>query len=77
MTAEVDCTEPRILEILLILDILLQTAEGKRTPDDAVSYICRLRSPERKIGQAQESLPYRGVTRLRQRTADRRGSQRN
>ena len=36
MTAEVDYTEPLILEILLILDILLQTTEGKRTPDDAV-----------------------------------------
>ena len=47
-----------ILEILLILDIPLQTAEGKRAPDDSVSDICRLRSPERKIGQAQASLPY-------------------
>ena len=62
MTAEVDCTEPRVLEILLILDILLQTAEGKRTPDDSVSDICSLRSPERKIGQEQVLLPYRGDT---------------
>ena len=74
-------SEPvEILEILLILDIPLQTAEGKRTPDDSVSDICSLRSPDRKQGKSGCSCPTEvrlSHVRERQNGGNVKNSQRN